>query len=63
MQLHVICMVAINNTKCSKTCYQLEDYHSVACLMLELGRNVLFPEMLGFNSPTVTTPMCDNSAN
>jgi len=37
----------------------LEDYHSVACLMLELGRKVLFPEMLGFNSPTVTTPMRD----
>jgi len=27
--------------------------------MLELGRKVLFPEMLGFNSPTVTTPMRD----
>ncbi|PON96629.1 hypothetical protein TorRG33x02_076100, partial [Trema orientale] len=31
--------------------------HSVACLILELGRNDLFPEMLGFNSPTVTTPI------
>lgn len=25
--------------------------------MLELGRNDLFPEMLGFNSATVTTPI------
>lgn len=39
-------------------------YHSVACLMLELGRNVLFPGMLGLNSPTVTTPIIpQNLAN
>lgn len=39
------------------------DYHSVACLMLELGRNDLFPEMLGFNSATVTTPILKNAKN
>lgn len=32
-------------------------YHSVACLMLELGRKALFPDILGFNSATVTTPI------
>ena len=32
-------------------------YHSVACFILELGRKDLFPEMLGFSSPTVTTPI------
>lgn len=51
-------MVAINTKWSKKHVYELEEYHSVACLMLELGRKVLLPEMLGFNSPTVTTPMC-----
>lgn len=36
-------------------------YHSVACLILELGRKDRFPEMLGFNSPTVTTPISSNT--
>ena len=35
-------------------------YHSVACLILEFGRKDLFPEMLGFNSPAVTTPIDTN---
>jgi len=52
------CTVAIN-TDAAKTWCELKHYHSVACLMLELGRKVLFPEMLGFNSATVTTPMRD----
>ena len=37
--------------------WELQDYHSVACLILELGRNALFPDILGFNSPAVTTPI------
>lgn len=35
-------------------------YHSAACLILELGRNDLFPDMLGFKSPTVITPITSN---
>lgn len=54
--------------KLHKDTQKIEYYHSVACLILELGRKVLFPEMQGLNSPTVTTPIstkpgnCDTSA-
>lgn len=36
-------------------------YHSVTCLALELGRNDLFPDMLGFSSAIVTTPISQKS--
>ena len=37
--------------------------HAVACLVLEAGRKDLFPETLGFNSPTVTTPIDIKTGN
>ena len=37
--------------------WSLKHYHSVTCLALELGRNGLFPDMLGLSSATVTTPI------
>jgi hypothetical protein len=33
------------------------SYHSLACRVMRLRRNVLFPEMLCFSSVTVATPI------
>lgn len=49
--------------ECRRSKRMKKSYHSVTCLVLELGRKDLFPDMLGFNSPTVTTPISSNPDN